>query len=48
VQLVVQIQNVTNHANYAGYSGTLTSPFYGLPTTVLGTRKIDMGVTLSF
>jgi hypothetical protein len=48
LQLVVQIQNLTNHANYAGYSGTLTSPLFGQPTTVLGTRKIDMGVNLSF
>jgi hypothetical protein len=48
LQLFVQAQNVTNHANFIGYSGTLTSPFYGRPTGVLGTRKIDMGVSLNF
>ncbi|HEV8397289.1 MAG TPA: TonB-dependent receptor [Vicinamibacterales bacterium] len=48
LQFVVQVQNVTNHANYAGYSGVLTAPFFGQPTSVLGTRKVDMGVQLSF
>ena len=44
----MQVQNVTNNANYVGYSGVLTSPFFGQPTSVLGTRKVDMGVQLSF
>jgi hypothetical protein len=48
LQFVVQVQNVTNHANYTGYSGLLGSPFFGQPTAVLGTRKVDMGVQLSF
>jgi hypothetical protein len=48
VYLFVQVQNLTNHANYAGYSGTLTSPFFGKPTTVTGTRKVDVGLNVSF
>jgi hypothetical protein len=48
LQLVLQIQNATNRANYAGYSGTLTSPFFGRPTAVTGTRKVDLGMNLSF
>ena len=44
----VQMQNVTNHANYGGYSGTLTSPFFGQPTNVLNPRKIDFGVNFGF
>jgi hypothetical protein len=48
VQFFVQAQNLTNHPNYTGYSGTLTSPFYGRPTTVAGTRKIDAGMNISF
>jgi hypothetical protein len=48
VQFVVQVQNVTNNANYTGYSGVQTSRFFGQPTSVLGTRKVDMGVQLSF
>jgi hypothetical protein len=48
LQFVIQTQNITNHANYAGYSGTMTSQFFGQPTYVLGTRKIDFAVNLSF
>ncbi|MBI3264823.1 MAG: TonB-dependent receptor [Acidobacteria bacterium] len=44
----LNVQNLTNHANYSGFSGTMTSPFFGRPTTVLGTRKIDIGMNFSF
>jgi hypothetical protein len=44
----VQMQNVTNHANYSGYSGVLTSPFFGQPTNVVNPRKIDFGVNFGF
>jgi hypothetical protein len=48
LQFVIQVQNLTNHANYTGYSGVITSPFFGQPTAVLGTRKVDLSVNLSF
>jgi hypothetical protein len=48
VQLFVQAQNLTNERNYLGYSGTLTSPFFGKPTTVSGMRKIDAGISVNF
>ena len=48
LQVYLQIQNLTNRANYGGYSGTLTSPFYGQPTLVNGTRKVDIGMNLTF
>jgi hypothetical protein len=48
LQIITQIQNITNHANYVGYSGTLTSPYFGQPTTVNNPRKIDVGVQISF
>jgi hypothetical protein len=48
LQIYVQAQNLTNQANYLGYSGTLTSPFFGRPTTVSGMRKIDGGVGINF
>ena len=47
LQFVVQVQNVTNNANYSGYSGVLTSPFFGQPTYVQSRRKVDMGVQLN-
>ena len=48
LQLFLQAQNITNHANYTNYSGTMTSPFFRQPTNVLGTRKIDIGMSLTF
>ena len=44
----VQVQNLTNRYNYIGYSGYLTSPFFGRPTSVANPRKVDIGVSLSF
>ena len=44
----IQGPNLTNRANYTGYSGTLLSPFYGKPTAVRDMRKIDVGFNLSF
>jgi hypothetical protein len=48
LQLFLQAQNITNHANYSGYSGTMTSPFFREPTNVQGMRKIDIGMSLTF
>ena len=48
LQVFLGVQNLTNRSNYAGYIGTLTSPFFGQPTTVLGTRKVDFGINLGF
>jgi hypothetical protein len=44
----VNAQNLTNHRNYVGYSGTLTSTFFGQPTAVQAMRKIDVGLNFSF
>jgi hypothetical protein len=48
LQVFVNAQNLTNERNYVGYSGTLTSPFFGKPTAVAGMRKIDFGIGLNF
>lgn len=48
VQFFVQVQNLTNRANYIGYSGVLTSPFFGRPTSVANPRKVDIGLNFSF
>jgi hypothetical protein len=48
LQIFMNAQNLTNERNYVGYSGTLTSPFFGRPTAVAGMRKIDFGISLSF
>jgi hypothetical protein len=48
VQWFLEAQNLSNHANYAGYSGVLTSPFFGQPTTVGSPRKVDAGINVNF
>lgn len=48
IQFFVQAQNLTNRANYAGYSGTMTSPFFRQATAVTGTRKVESGINFSF
>jgi len=48
IQFFVNAQNLTNRANYTGYSGTLTSPFYGRATNVAGTRRVDAGINFGF
>ena len=44
----VNAQNLTNRANYIGYSGTMTSPFFRQPTSVTGTRRIEGGINFGF
>lgn len=48
LSLNLNVQNLTNHANFTNYVGTLTSPQFGLPLTVLNTRKVDIGMGFSF
>jgi hypothetical protein len=44
----VSVQNLTNRANYQGFSGVLTSPFFARPTNVSPMRKVDVGTSFSF
>jgi hypothetical protein len=44
----VQAQNLTNRDNFAGYSGVLTSPFFGRPTMVLNPRRVVLNVAFNF
>jgi hypothetical protein len=48
LEFYASAQNVTNHSNYTGYSGVMTSPFFGQPTTVLNPRKIELGARFGF
>ena len=48
VELYASAQNVTNHNNYVGYSGVLTSTFFRQPTNVLNPRKIELGLRFGF
>ena len=48
ITLRLEAQNLTNHANYTGYSGLLTSQFFGQPTAVNNPRRVDMGIVFNF
>ena len=40
--------NLTNHANYTGYSGVMTSQFFRQATAVSGTRRVEAGLNFLF
>jgi hypothetical protein len=48
IGVFVFANNLTNHANYVGYSGVMTSPFFRQPTTVTNTRRVEMGLNFGF
>jgi hypothetical protein len=46
--LFMNVNNVTNHSNYGGFSGTMTSPFFMQPRSVNNPRRIDFGMNVNF
>jgi hypothetical protein len=48
VSFNVNVQNITNRGNLTGYVGTLTSRGFGRPSAIVGTRKVDFGMGISF
>ena len=44
----VSVNNLTNHANYTGYSGIMTSPFFLQPTSVQGVRRVTFSMNVGF
>ena len=48
VSFILSIDNLTDHANYIGYTGVATSPFFGQPTSVDGVRTMNFSVGISF
>jgi hypothetical protein len=48
VSFNVNVQNITNRGNLTGYVGTLTSRGFGRPSQIVGTRKVDFGMGISF
>lgn len=47
-ELFVSGTNLLNTVNHIGYSGVMTSRFFGRPTGAMGARKIDVGVRVGF
>jgi hypothetical protein len=48
VGVFVQANNLTNHANYSGYSGVMTSPFFGQATSASAPRRLELGARFGF
>jgi hypothetical protein len=48
LNIFTNINNLTDHHNYSGYSGVITSPFYRAPTNVTNPRRVDVGMNMSF
>ena len=48
LSISAQVQNLFNHANFVGYSGTMTSPFFMKPTMVEGVRTINLSAGFNF
>jgi hypothetical protein len=46
--MFINVNNVTNRHNYAGFSGVMSSPFFRRPTLVINPRRIEMGVSVMF
>jgi hypothetical protein len=44
----VNAQNITNRANYVGYTGVLTSPLFGRPRDVANPRRFDISLNFGF
>jgi Carboxypeptidase regulatory-like domain/TonB dependent receptor len=48
MSLNVFVNNLTNRTNPMGYSGVLTSRFYGVPTMAQGARRVQAAMNLQF
>ena len=48
VELYVAATNIANHTNVMGYSGVMTSPFFGQPTSAGPARKLELGARFGF
>ena len=44
----MNVQNLTNRTNLMGYSGVVTSQFFGKPTMAQGARRIHVNMNLQF
>ena len=47
-EIFASAQNLFNHVNPIGYSGVMTSPFFGRPTAAMPGRRIDIGARIGF
>ena len=48
LELYAQAYNLLNHTNAVNFSGVLTSPFFGQPTSAAPPRRAEIGARLTF
>jgi hypothetical protein len=48
MEMFVQAQNILNHVTHTGYTGNLSSPFFGTATSVGAPRDINVGLRFNF
>jgi len=46
--MFMNVNNVTNRANYSGFSGVMTSPFFEQARSVNNPRRVDFGMNVNF
>ena len=47
-EVFASASNIFNAVNRIGYSGVMTSPFFGQPTAAMPGRRVDIGVRVGF
>jgi hypothetical protein len=47
-ELFVAATNIFNHVNLLAYSGVMTSPFFGQPTSAGAPRRLELGARFGF
>jgi hypothetical protein len=47
-ELFASAFNLLNAVNRVGYSGVMTSPFFGQPTAAMPGRRVDVGLRVGF
>jgi hypothetical protein len=48
VELYAQSYNLLNHTNAQNFSGVMTSPFFGQPTSAAPPRRVELGARFTF
>jgi hypothetical protein len=48
IELYTQAYNMLNHVNALNFSGVVTSPFFGQPTSAAAPRRVEIGTRFTF
>jgi hypothetical protein len=48
MEISLQATNILNHVTHTGYTGNLSSRFFGTPTSVGQARDVNLSVRFNF